>query len=199
MSVLINARLYDAIQDPPCDSLKPVDAVCSVNSECCSGNCGMDGKCQAKITNYGDYLSSFTICGDSLGEANSQRLEPILNAEEQEERDYLAELEALRRGAADEQKPQDMQRQRLLELQLRKAIVEQQEARGQGNYFLPPPGEILVWVWARFEHAVLETAKNLVLTALFIVIEIIIVLTLFKDFSLLIGGEPKLLGISKLV
>ncbi|MEM2138348.1 MAG: hypothetical protein QW568_04635 [Candidatus Anstonellaceae archaeon] len=199
MSVLINARLYEAIQNPPCDNLKPVGAVCQVNSECCSGNCGMDGKCQAKITNYGDYLSSFTICGDSLGEANWRRLEPLLDAEEQKEREFLAQLEQERQRTGKLTQTQEQQRQRLIELELRKAIVAQQEARGQGNYFLPPPGEILEWVWARFEHAVLETAKTLVLVALFIVMEIIIVLTLFKDFSLLIGGEPKLLGISKLV
>ena len=49
------------------------------------------------------------------------------------------------------------------------------------------------------DSLVMEAMQFTVLVLLFMVIEIIITMTLLKDFSLLIGGEPRVFGMSKLV
>ena len=48
------------------------------------------------------------------------------------------------------------------------------------------------------ESLVLDTARFAMVALLFIVLEIVITFTLMKDFALLIGGEPRIFGITKL-
>ena len=70
---------------------------------------------------------------------------------------------------------------------------------GLGGTLAWPFEKIVQVSFTLFEWWVGDAGKLLVMTALFVVVEIVITLTLMKDFALLIGGEPRLIGMGKLV
>jgi hypothetical protein len=67
------------------------------------------------------------------------------------------------------------------------------------NMINPLPGASSQTVFNLMEVMILDVGHFVLLALLFLVLEIILTLTLFKDFAMLIGGEPRLFGISKLV
>ena len=52
---------------------------------------------------------------------------------------------------------------------------------------------------SQFQNSMLDVSKYIVLTGLFIVMEIVITMTLMKDFAIMIGGESRIIGLGKLV
>ncbi len=205
LSILINYRVYESIQNPPqCTGPLPsgisqIGGSCAKDSDCCSNNCRLD-KCVQQITDFKEYGSTFAICNEADLSKSQSALEQTLNAEEKREQEYLKALQDAQLASTD---PPSKTLGRLeLQQEIDKTVQQLKATREQeaeSNKWVLPTVNNMWNLFGLFEIALLDTPKVLVLMTLFIVNEIVISLTLFKDFSLLIGGEPRLLGISKLV
>jgi hypothetical protein len=67
------------------------------------------------------------------------------------------------------------------------------------SLLLPLPGHTTQTVFSEIEVLVMDAGQFVVLALLFTVISVVLSLTLLKDIAILLGGEPRVFGISKLV
>jgi hypothetical protein len=151
------------------------------------------------MTDLGEYSSSFTICKEQDLEQSNATLEGGIEEGLRQQEQFNNELQ---NGQVQDSGKGSKTQDRL------KAMLEEKRRRDslQNSWLdgatsvIASPGKVFNWIFLGwFPNAVTDTAKMLVLISLFVVNEIILTLTLFKDFSLLIGGEPRLLGVTKLV
>jgi hypothetical protein len=63
----------------------------------------------------------------------------------------------------------------------------------------PMPGHTAQTVFSQIEAMVVDAGQFALLGMMFTVVTIVLSLTLLKDFAILIGGEPRIFGLSKLV
>ncbi len=197
-SVLINQRIYDIVQNPACPAgAKPAGAACTAGAECCSGTCRA-GKCSAYFTDFSEYASSYAICQDT---DLKNKLAIVTASLQQKEKEMIDEMQkeqeaALKNNAASG-KTEDRMRNFVNAQQEIARLREDAMKNNAGLTFATPSA---AWgIVGMFESATSDVAKMAMLVSLFIVNEIIFTLTLFKDFSLLIGGEARLFGMSRLV
>jgi len=197
LSVLVNAKIYESLENPQCAAgLLPAGQACTQDADCCSGLC--TGKCESPVGSVDKYKSTLAFCGSTDLRGNQAQIDAVIAAEQGKELAYAqgsnnpvastpvkgSLTEAQLKNAADE-------------LNRRVPLEQARLLEGVNNTFLTP-GK--VWMlYRQFEWLVIDTAKQMVLIALFIVVEIVVTLTLYKDFSGMIGGEPRIMGISKLV
>lgn len=189
ISILINYQMYNMVQNPQGAPGCFVEGdACSADSQCCSNDCR--GECVAPLTDFREYESVFTMCeGKTPAEIDNS-----MRNLAQEQIDYQTDvlenrIESTEKGSKAQSR-------------LETGFDEQQRLSG-----LDYMGGTLAWPFEKavqvsftlFESWVGDIGKLLVMTALFVVVEIVITLTLMKDFALLIGGEPRLLGMGKLV
>jgi hypothetical protein len=204
-TVLVSQRIYYALSDPqgpPGNTLYGVGHACNLNSECKSGLCRGD-ICISPLTDFNEYGSVFQICKENT---DPQTLMDNwkLSVEKQKPRlTQLAELSAQYYGSSGQQSTRQFW-----------GIVEAAQMNrldsGRDEFGNPmedfmfkivmgSPQLIANGFFSLFEATMVDTSKYILLTMLFIVIEVVITLTLVKDFAILIGGEPRIFGLSKIV
>lgn len=210
LSVLVNARIYDMLENPVCAAgEKIVGEACTLDSECCSRSC-RKGECASPLTDFTEYQSTLAICQDT----NKLATVDLASGKLQE----IEDINKVNIKKLEEEKLQSAEKASKTNPRLKTGIEERkrvQQVKDDWKHdslqvaelVLASPLNVGRWIFSGFsggaagllEHITMDTAKHLVLIALFVVIEIVITLTLFKDFALLIGGEPRLMGITKLV
>ncbi|MCX6771452.1 MAG: hypothetical protein NTX79_05345 [Candidatus Micrarchaeota archaeon] len=191
ISILINEQIWIMIAAPECtNGGASVGNACRADADCCSFNC-RGGVCSAKVTDFKEYRSIFSICSDPN------------------------EIDSTLKTIADEQD------NRMLEIYFTgnpsttvptKAEGRLQDGLGtlakqHGTAFLaftksllnPLPGPTAQTVFSQIEVLVVDASQFALLGMIFTVITVVVSLTLLKDFAILIGGEPRIFGLSKLV
>ncbi|MCX8175196.1 MAG: hypothetical protein N3E51_03255 [Candidatus Micrarchaeota archaeon] len=211
LTILLNWHMWNMVDSPPLCSdpaYKKVGESCQTDQECCTNSCYED-KCQPAVSDFLDATSSFLLCEEAIDNpALSSRLETILSEEGKKEEEYISKLKNEKLAQNDPSTKTQVRLKRDMEEKDRIGkLNEEQYDRGTQNVFIQrmkdATGAIVSagprFAFRQFEHATAETGKLLALMFLFIINSIVVTLTLLKDFSILIGGEPRLLGITKLV
>jgi hypothetical protein len=205
--VLISQLVYEAINNPPAHPLPPpqvgmcsaVGADCVLNTDCCSNKCRRDAfgdfVCMVPVTDFSEYQSIFSICKKQDPWAIHDDWVQQVEMRKQE----MEELQALQFEYSQEPTKSEARlregQEELTELQ-EKYFADPPEGL---TYLLTHPAALVRSAQALTEEALVESAKFVALAVLFLVSEIVITLTLMKDFALLIGGETRIFGLSKLV
>ncbi|VVC00647.1 Uncharacterised protein [uncultured archaeon] len=205
ISILINQQILQMIVYPPPTPNYPncadITHACSKNSDCCTFDCRA-GECVSPLTDFSEYRSIYAICqekpedGTNL-KAIKDKADFVLGTIAD---DQNKQLENTYFSGTASTSPWTKTNARLKEGEqelLRKGV----EA---GKFFtygmlLPMPGAATQVVFNAIEVMAVQVAQFALLAVVFIVLEIVITMTLFKDFALMIGGEPRLFGLSKLV
>ncbi|MCX8195054.1 MAG: hypothetical protein N3G22_03040 [Candidatus Micrarchaeota archaeon] len=209
-SILINQHIFEAIANPsenpntppsfvcpttntPCC---PINEPCLNDSNCCSNNCRYvpsKGRkvCISQLTDFEEYRGLYSIC---YGETDMAKIEQILQEQADQYNNFLEGVYFA---------PQSYSQGTKTELRLSEVWnwISQRLGiiRETAWILLPLPGEAVPHAFLAVEMLVIDTMQFAVLTLLFLVIEIVITLTLFRDIAILIGGEPKIFGISHMV
>lgn len=203
LSILVNERIYDSVSHTKCDPVQNANqkedgGSCTVDAQCCSANC-ISGSCRPKLGDFSKFASTYAICRQTMEDMTQAERDLITEKLQNDtikdlkyQQDIVdhGDLSAATKAAA-RIKELEKEQQRLT------ALRKQREADGINSVFITPSAAMSLT--KSFEMYVSEAGRLLVLHAVFIVVEILLTLTLMKDIALLIGGEPKLLGISKLV
>lgn len=203
-SILINQQVYEALQSPPVHDIPGTSTqcyatgkACQDGKECCSGKC-YDAECAPPITDFSKLKSVFQICRnkDVNDAAEDWKQQVQVQQEFMEKTQDAANLQSTSPPQKTEQKLRDGNDQTITYNSV------EHEMRGAGsvaNIFFAAPERFGQFVVGWMENYMIEFARFAVLGMLFLVLEIVISLTVFKDFAILIGGEPRIFGISKLV
>lgn len=207
ISILVNQQIYEMIASPQgSPGCTAIGNSCSKDTDCCSYDCRpnplLPGKqCVSPITDFSEYASVVTLCQEKgwnvLSVYESEEFKQTLKkaAGEQDK----AVLGTYFTGSASTSKWTKT------EARLEEGLDEvRRQSVVYGNFFtfaqqLPTPGHAVQYMFNAMETLVLDTSQFVILAMLFIVIEIVLTLTLFKDFAIMIGGEPRIFGLSKLV
>jgi hypothetical protein len=187
-SILINQRLYEQIINPPCKQGQlPEGSACNFDFQCCSNYCE-EGECTSPFGSFEKYKSTLQLCSAIKNEEEFKRKLTEYNQKLEE----LRNQESLSPGTQTQKRLEEKQ---ATKKQLNDKREEFKNIETNLN-ITPKQGWSLYHI---YESIIFGTAKLIVINLIFIVLEIVIVLTLYKDISLLIGGEAKIVGISKLV
>ena len=210
-TLLINYRIWDMVSDPKPDPSVPPGlrclengVSCTDNSKCCSLNCNLvqatgSRVCTSPLTEFSEYNSVFAVCAGS-GYTPDQ-VNQILEGKGKGYEDrlmstyfnpgHLKDAYAATPGTKAEKRVFNG----WTEAQRKLSLIT---GTGGGLWF-PTPQNAVTGAFKALDSLVMDAMQFTVLVLLFMVIEIIITMTLLKDFSLLIGGEPRVFGMSKLV
>jgi len=215
LAILLNQKIYNEVTVTPCpqnSNLKPDGTSCSLDVECCSQNCvggavgslvSTSGKCYPQLGDFRKFQSTFGYAQKSLDvsqidAAEQQYINASLAADQQKELDYQAKVDSLGGPSSPSTKPTSRDRDELISIQNQKAKdMQDRMTGGDMSVFVSPTTAFSMM--RMYELYISEAGRLLVLISLFIVTEILLVFTLLKDISILIGGEPKLMGMGKLV
>ena len=202
LSILVNQQIWEAIVSPtvpPGATCLGVGITCATNNDCCTGECRGDGSgasaCAVPMTDFHEYMSTYALCYgkdktsiagdiqntalDFAGRVDSAYFNPTTPISEPEEGKGWSRFVT----SANEEK--------------RKAEIMLQDSPGD-LWILPTPQRANNAFFMMVEALLVDTARFMMVALLFIVLEIVITLTLMKDFALMIGGEPRIFGITKL-
>ncbi len=202
-TILINQQIWEMVAnpqgtDPNCAK---IGDSCSVDKGCCSYDCRA-GRCVSPLTDFTEYTSIYSLCheeydetglwGSAMGEAQTYLSSLALNQEK-----FV--LDTYFTGSATTSKWTKTQ------ARSKEALAEMLK-RGEnsanilvGTLLMPLPGNSAQLVFSSIEVLIIDVSQFALLAIIFVVLEIVITMTLFKDFALLIGGEPRLFGLGKLV
>lgn len=200
LSILVNQQIWEMIVNPqpaPGGTLcKPNDAACSIDTECCGGMCRA-GKCTVPLTDFTEYRSVYSVCygkdpsvvANHIGVSASYTESVLEDA-------YFAPLPP---SSTKWSRTSTRLVESTGEVVRKSAILSTVAPDLLANMVLPSPEKANNAFFMLVEALLVDTSKFAMIALLFIVTEIVITLTLMKDFALLIGGEPRLFGITKLV
>ena len=195
ISILINQQIWIMIADPQqcANSGSPVGAICSKDEDCCSYNCRQN-VCTVPLTEFSEYRSIYSICNGNPSEAQiNATLETI--AKEQDNRIlelYFTGNPATVNATKTEGRLNDGAG----------TIAARHGASFLGftaSLLNPLPGPTAQTVFSEIEVLVMDASQYVILALLFVVISVVLSLTMLKDIAILIGGEPRVFGLSKLV
>ncbi|VVC01540.1 Uncharacterised protein [uncultured archaeon] len=213
-TILINQQIWESIVNPnPADSPNPnwapsdscPDQCCTNNmqclndSDCCSNDCRFSSsepgikRCATPLTDFTQYRSLYSVCYDSK---TPEQINSNLQGQAEQ---YYQGLESVYfQGSASDQrwtKTEGRLEDFWTILQHKAdALAPTGEAIA-----LQDPKRVIVSSFAMVEMLVTDVAQFAMIALVFIVLEIVITLTLMKDFAVLIGGEPRILGMTQLV
>ena len=195
ISILINEHIWEMIANPQPEqgsTCKPTGQSCGADADCCSLNC-RGGKCMTPLTDFSESSSIVAVCRNvhSAEEINENYLKPEAQKQEDRLRDIFS-------GSITDEKWTKTESR----LSVFWTAAEQKGgivSAALSGLVYPSPSYVTTRVFQAVEVAVTDSMQYTVLVMLFIVNEIVITMTLLKDFALLIGGEPRVFGISKLV
>ena len=212
VSILINEQIWISIvapEGPP--GCVAIGVGCVVDKDCCSYNCRENktskvgtllgststGKqCMSPLTEFSEYQSLYSICNDAVNDA---KINETLKRAADEQDARLLELYFS--GDPSETEENATKPESRLSTGLGAMLSCHAKAFGAFSVSLlnPLPGPVAQIVFAQIEMLVMDTAQYVMLAMIFVVMSIVISLTLLKDIAILLGGEPRIFGISKLV
>jgi len=194
ITILINEQIWIMIVSPPCpNGGAGVGDYCVNDLGCCSGNC-RGSVCSAAVTDFKEYKSIYSICN---GNPDAAEIDATLQtiAEEQDKRTIDLYFSGNPSSTAPT-KAEGRLKDGLGTLALQHGESAWQFTKSLLN---PMPGHTAQTVFSQIEVLVVDTAQFAILGMLFTVMTVVLSLTLLKDFAILIGGEPRIFGLSKLV
>ncbi|MCX8196826.1 MAG: hypothetical protein N3G80_00720 [Candidatus Micrarchaeota archaeon] len=200
ISILINQQIWEMIANPMPQPGGPACLTngqpCTSDDECCSRNCryeqGGSKVCTTPLTDFREYSSIFSLCyGKSADEIN----EALKQAAQTHDRVFL---EVYGGGSASNEKW--TKTEKMME-DAKNELARRMQSIGRNIllFAFPLPPAASVAMFKEIEILIMDAMQFTIMSMLFLVIEIIITMTLLKDFAILIGGEPRVFGISKLV
>ncbi|MFA6214130.1 MAG: hypothetical protein WC717_02525 [Candidatus Micrarchaeia archaeon] len=190
VSILINEQIWIMIADPPCQGGAVVGGTCQEDADCCSFNCRA-GVCSVKVTDFKEYASIYEICEDP------EEIDATLAQIAKEQDDRM--LEIYFSGNPSTTEPTQA------EARLNDGLGTLAKQNAQATWTFtksllnPLPGHTAQTVFSQIEVMVVDAGQFALLGMIFTVITIVMSLTMLKDFAILIGGEPRIFGLSKLV
>ena len=203
-TILINQRIWVMMVNPQPDtgsSCKTNGNACLNNTDCCSLNCRLNSTsntyaCFTPLTDFQDYQSLFGVCSSHPGITQAQ-INASLNADAASYDQRMGQTYF--NGNAYQNANGTQSEARIsdgwAELKRKTSLIT---GAGSGLGWPTPKGAIEN-TFAAVDRLVSDAMQFTILTMLFLVIEIIITMTLMKDFAHLIGGEPRVFGMSRLV
>ena len=213
-AILVNQRIFFAINDPqpPVGSnLLRVGEQCTNSSECASGLCrtvALSGslgvsKCISPLTDFNEYGSVFQVCRENSDPETMYADWNESVAKQKPRLEALANLSANYYGSTANQAGRQIQglweTSEMNRLDAGKDLAGKPIDDFMFRIVIGSPYEILKASFEFFETSMVDVSKYIILAVLFIVFEVVITLTLVKDVALLIGGEPRIFGLSKIV
>jgi len=167
-----------------------VGDTCVKDADCCSNNCRGD-VCSAAVTDFKEYRSIYSICSDK------DKIDETLNeiAKAQDDRT----LEIYFTGNPSTTVP-TMAEGRLKD-GLKTLAAQHGASAWQFTKSLlnPMPSQTAQTVFSEIEVLVVDASQFALLGMIFTVMTVVLSLTMLKDIAILIGGEPRIFGLSKLV
>ncbi len=191
ISILINEQVWIMIASPSCSNGKAgVGDTCTSDAACCSNNC-RGGVCSPAVTDFKEYQSIYSICSDK------DKIDATLSeiAKAQDDRT----LEIYFTGNPSTTVP--TQAEGRLKDGL-KALAAQHGAAAWAftkSLLNPMPAQTAQTVFSEIEVLVVDAGQFALLGLIFTVMTVVLSLTMLKDIAMLIGGEPRIFGLSKLV
>jgi hypothetical protein len=177
---------------------------CSVDANCCSLNCrnvtATSRVCITPLTDFQDYQSVFAVCSNhpEVKTADDVNSALKIDAGAYDTRTY--QIYFSEQDADAYQNAQSTQSEARISDGWtevgRKASLATSALSG---LVWPKPQQAISNTFTTITNLVSDAMQFTILVMLFIVIEIIITMTLMKDFAMLIGGEPRVFGMSRLV
>jgi len=191
ISILINQQMWIMIADPPCTGGGVgVGNTCTKDLDCCSNNC-RGNVCSAAVTDFKEYKSIYSICSDPA------KIDETLNAIAKEQDDRT--LEIYFTGNPSTTVPTKAEGRLKDGL---KTLAQQHGASAWAftkSLLNPLPSQTAQTVFSEIEVLVVDAAQFALLGMIFTVMTVVLSLTMLKDIAVLIGGEPRIFGLSKLV
>ena len=194
ISILINQQIWMLIVAPTgAPGCYPTAATCYSDADCCSYDC-RGNTCAVPLTNFAEYSSIYSLC---KGQSSPQKIDGVFGAlaGEQDKRT----LEMYFSGTPTSVPPTKTEAKLNdggLSMSRRHGIAF---ARFTTTFLLPMPGETASTVFSEIESLVMDAGQYALLALIFTVITVVLSLTMLKDIAILIGGEPRVFGLSKLV
>ncbi len=204
ITVLINYQIWDMVTNPKPDSTNPNCATngmgCATDAACCSLNCRYSSAahanvCASPISDMSEYRSIFAVCmGKDSAQVNDYLQQEATAYENRLTDTYFVPARNQYLGTPGT-KSEARSASGWSELWRKWDLI----GGAGGGLLLPTPQKAIAGAFKSLDSLVMDAMQFTVLVMLFMVIEIIITMTLLKDFALLIGGEPRVFGMSKLV
>ena len=198
ISILINQQIWMMIAAPenscpagyPCS---PAGQPCTKNEECASFNCRQD-VCAVPLTEFSEYRSIYSICN---GNPDSAQINATLEQIAKEQDNRILELYFTGNPeTVNATKVEGRLNDGMAAILARHGTTFMDFTASLRN---PLPSQTAQTVFSEIEVLVMDAGQYVVLALLFVVISVVVSLTMLKDIAILIGGEPRIFGISKLV
>lgn len=194
ISILLDQQIWMLIVDPPGEpGCLGVATSCTADKDCCSYDC-RNGVCAVPLTEFAEYRSIYSLCEGNPSQAQiNETLETI--ADEQDKRTlelYFTGNPAVVNATKAEGRLNDG----LGSIAKQHAGSAWQFTKALLN---PSPMRTAQVVFSEIEVLVMDAGQYALLAMLFVVVSIVVSLTMLKDIAILIGGEPRIFGLSKLV
>ena len=200
ISILINQQMWMLIVEPPCPQgydCRPLASPCTADKDCASFDC-RNGQCVVPLTDFTEYKSIYALCKSNLPAGDkAAKIDATLSAlaDEQDKRT----LEMYFSGAPNSIAPTKAEGR--LDDGLGSMLSQHaiSSAAFTTSLLVPVPGRTTQAVFSEVEVLVMDAGQYALLALLFTVFTVVISLTMLKDIAILIGGEPRVFGLSKLV
>jgi len=194
ISILIDQQIWVLIVDPPGpQGCFAMGISCQKDLECCSYSCRA-GKCASPLTDFSEYRSMYSICS---GNPDQAEIAKTLAALEKEQNQTLLDMyfsgDPAAHNATQTEGRLDDGLAAMSKRHLGSAL------KFGTALMLPLPGPAAQTVFSQIEALVMDASQYVLLTMIFVVVSIVISLTMLKDIAILLGGEPRIFGLSKLV
>ena len=199
LTILVNQQIWDAVvyatPPPGTPANTPPFAnghTCASNSECVSGICKAN-ECSVAMTNFHEYQSTWAMCYGKNPTLIAQDLQSTSGS-------IANDLTSAYFTPQPQGAGTDRAESRLVtgagEIGRKVGVFTLDSIAD--IWILPTPQRANNAFFSIVENLVVDVMRFAMMALLFIVIEIVITFTLLRDFSLLIGGESRIFGISKL-
>lgn len=202
-TILINEQIWVMVVNPQPgtdNSCQTNGKTCSVNSECCSLNCrnvtATSRQCITLLTDFQDYTSVFGLCSSHPEIKTSDDINAALGTDAA---DYDKRMGATYFNSQGINTPSTQSEARISSGWTEAGRKLDLMTSALKGLTWPTPKGAIENTFAVVDRLVSDAMQFTILTMLFLLIEIIITMTLMKDFALLIGGEPRVFGMSRLV
>ena len=198
ISILINEQIWMMIVEPPCQpqptgvSCLPQGDLCTSPLECASYSC-RGGQCASPLTDFTEYSSIYSLCN---GNPEPAKIEETFNTLEKEQEQTLLDMyfsgSPVHKATQAEGRLKDG-------LGTMAARHVGSALKFATSLLYPLPGPAAQTVFSQIEVLIMDAAQYVLLVMVFVVVSIVVSLTMLKDIALLLGGEPRIFGLSKLV
>jgi hypothetical protein len=200
ISILINQQIWMFIVSPPCTPDIPSGILCKGTGETCQNdqNCASfdcrAGKCVVSLTDFTEYQSIYSLCKGQYSATTSEQVLSALGAEQDKRM-----MEMYFTGTPNSVEPTKAEGQLNNGMGTMLSRHGISAAKFTTSLFFAPVGAVAKTTFSEIELLVMDAGQYALLALLFTVITVVISLTMLKDIAILIGGEPRVFGLSKLV